>query len=151
MKYLRALVIFGLLVSACDDDEEKSPGAGGELPASKSSGAGGELPASDAGGDSPMMTGPPFNECKVDSDCAWGEITREILKKSDCVCLFGCPYIPLAKSAVKRRAAQHKDLCDPRNDGQGKLCGIDDCAQPPSIVCDDGACAAPADAGSPWR
>jgi hypothetical protein len=142
VKYLRALFIFGLLVSACDDDEEKSSDAGGE----PSADAGREPSASDAGGDAPMMTGAPYNECKVDSDCGWGEIKREILKKSDCVCLYGCPYIPLAKSTVTRRAAQHGDLCDPRKDGQGQLCGVDDCAQPPPIVCDDGACAARAGA-----
>ena len=137
---MRALFVFGLLALACGDDSK--PG--------KSSDAGETAPSEDAGKASPMV-GAPYNECKVDSDCAWGEINHEILKKADCLCLYGCPYIPLAKSTVTRRASQQEKLCDPRQDGKGEPCGIDDCSQPPPIVCEDGVCAAPGDAGSPWR
>lgn len=75
MKYVRALVVFGLLATACGDDSK----------AGKSSDASGPAPSEDVG--KSAMIGPPYNECKVDSDCAWGEIKREIPKKSDCVCL----------------------------------------------------------------
>jgi hypothetical protein len=102
-------------------------------------------------GEKSVMVGPPYNACKVDSDCAWGEIKHEILKKSDCVCLYGCPHLPLAASTVSRRAAQHEKLCASRSDGNGDPCGVDDCAMPPQIVCEDGACVAAGDAGSPWR
>jgi hypothetical protein len=146
------------LATACGDDASKAKTA-------TDAGDGEKLPAGDAGqtlapgdaatvdaarADPPSMIGAPYNSCKVDSDCAWGEIKHEILKKLDCVCLYGCPYLPLAKSAVSRRAQQHSDLCDPRSDGNGDPCGIDDCALPPPIVCEDGTCVA-GDAGSARR
>jgi len=101
------------------------------------------------GGDAsaPPQVGAPYNGCKVDSDCAWGEIEHEILERKDCVCLYGCPYIPLSKQTVERRAGQHARLCEARQDGHGDPCGIDDCAEPPPLVCDAGVCgAAPPDA-----
>jgi hypothetical protein len=97
--------------------------------------------SSDAGPPEPQA-GEPYNSCQVDADCGWGEIEHEILKPEDCVCLYGCPYIPLSKETVERRAAQHKQLCKPRYDGNGELCGIDDCAEPPTAVCNAGACQA---------
>jgi hypothetical protein len=129
VKSLRTLFMLALFTTACDGDDSEAG------------------TSSDAGA-KPVMVGAPYNECSVDSDCAWGEIKREILKKSDCMCLYGCPHIPLAQSTVSRRAAQHEALCDPRSDGNGDSCGIDDCATPPPIACQDGVCAAAGDAGS---
>ena len=81
----------------------------------------------------------------TESECAWGEIDHEILTRKDCTCLYGCPYIPLSKETVERRAQQHAALCNPREDGDGKLCGVDDCATPGALACNAGACeAAPA-------
>ena len=113
--------------------------------ACKSEESGGEK--SDAGGepDGGVQVGPPYNSCEVESECAWGEIDHEILTRKDCTCLYGCPYIPLSKETVERRAQQHAALCNPREDGDGKLCGVDDCATPGALACNAGACeAAPA-------
>jgi hypothetical protein len=95
--------------------------------------------ASDAG---MVQVGPPYNTCTVDSDCAWGEIEHEIRSKKDCVCLYGCPYIPLSKQTVERRAAQHAQFCSARVDGNGDPCGIDDCSEPGALVCNQGVCEA---------
>lgn len=88
------------------------------------------------------VVAPARDSCEVDSDCGWGEINREILTSDDCMCLYGCPYLPLPKATVQRRAEQHEKLCDPRVDGAGEPCGIDDCAAPPAIVCSAGKCMA---------
>lgn len=87
----------------------------------------------------------PYDACEAATDCAWGEIDHEILVPSDCVCLFGCPYIPLSKATVDRRNMQYKNLCTPGQDGQGQPCAVDDCAGPGKIVCESSHCvAAPA-------
>ena len=112
-------VVGALLITACKSKNENGD-------------------SSDAGPE--PQVGEPYNSCQVDTDCGWGEIEHEILKPKDCVCLYGCPYIPLSKETVERRAAQHAQLCKPREDGNGELCGIDDCAEPPAVVCNAGAC-----------
>ena len=81
--------------------------------------------------------------CEVAADCQWGEIDHEILTKEDCICLFGCPYLALSKTTVERRLTQYAALCNPNEDGQGNLCPIDDCAQPPILMCTDKTCVAP--------
>lgn len=124
------ILILALSAVACDD----------EVKTSADGGSSGE----DAG-TSPVPG--PYDSCEVASDCAWGEIDHEILKPSDCVCLLGCPHIPLSKSTVERRASQHQQLCDPHRDGQGDPCPIDDCAQMPPLACSAGTCE-PAEAGS---
>src|SRR5262245_33857876 len=75
-------------------------------------------PAMDAG-PSPTDAGPPpvdasqppdagpERACMMDMDCAWGEIDHEILRREDCVCLFGCPTLPLSRATVDRRNAQY--------------------------------------------
>ncbi len=85
---------------------------------------------------------PPYDTCTTDKDCAWGEIDHEIVAAKDCVCLYGCPYVALSKTTVARRDAQYDSLCDPTRDGQGDACGIDDCAIPNTITCNDGVCGA---------
>lgn len=92
------------------------------------------------GGSEAAVVPPPYDTCSVDSDCGWGEIKREILSTKDCMCLYGCPYLPLAKSTVERRMQQHDKLCDPQRDGNGQPCGIDDCSMPPAVVCTAGKC-----------
>lgn len=119
----------GLLLLAC-----KSEGGGAALDAAVKIDSG----ESDAG----VQVGPPYNACTVVSDCAWGEIEHEILSHKDCVCLYGCPYIPLSKETVERRAAQHAELCKSREDGNGDPCGIDDCAEPGALACNQGVCEA---------
>jgi hypothetical protein len=107
-------------------------GAGG---VSVTGGAGGA-----AGGDS---------SCKVFSDCAWGEIGHEIIKRTDCMCLFGCPGLIQNVTTVARRRAQYTAICDPAVDGQGRPCPIDDCMMPPPLACVGGQCAvASAEAGA---
>jgi hypothetical protein len=78
--------------------------------------------------------------CTTDADCGWGEIGHEIVTPADCICLFGCPYIPLNQDTVDRRLAQHTTLCDPQHDGQGQPCPIDDCASPAPAMCIEGSC-----------
>lgn len=110
-----------------------------------SGGGGGGGSTTDASAPLPPPPAEPYDACDAPTDCAWGEIPHEILSSSDCVCLFGCPYIPLSKATVDRRSAQYKALCKPNVDGQGHPCGIDDCASPPSITCVNHTCVA----GSP--
>lgn len=131
MKHGRAwCAAIALLLTACTSEEGSD--AGGEPDAEV---------LSDAG----VQVGPPYNSCAAETDCAWGEIDHEILTRKDCTCLYGCPYIPLSKETVARRKQQHAALCNPREDGNGDPCGIDDCATPGALVCNAGACeAAPA-------
>lgn len=102
-------------------------------------------PVIDAG-PPPADTGPtidagPDNACTMASDCAWGEIDHEITQRSDCICLFGCPSIPQNRATVERRQAQYRMHCDPRVDGMGDPCPVDDCIAPPPLSCTAGACA----------
>jgi hypothetical protein len=78
--------------------------------------------------------------CNVPSDCAWGEISREILVSADCPCLYGCVYLPLNRTTVDRRQQQYAALCTPGYDGLGRSCGIDDCIMPPALLCIQGQC-----------
>ena len=123
--YLFALPCAALLLVACGGNVAVSGGGGG------TGGAGG----TGAGGS--------YDACATATDCAWGEIDHEILQASDCVCLFGCPHIPLSKVTVDRRNMQYDALCDPNKDGQGNPCPIDDCAIPPPIQCVSGKCVGP--------
>ncbi len=84
-----------------------------------------------------------YAACNQDSDCAWTEISIEILKPSDCMCLYGCPYVPVNMQTAQRRAQQYSANCDARHDGKGVLCGIDDCMLPPALFCLDGTCSGP--------
>lgn len=95
-----------------------------------------------ANDDAGVSSGGPYDTCSAPTDCAWGEIDHEILSSSDCVCLFGCPFIPLSKATVDRRKTQYAASCTPGEDGQGNPCGIDDCASPPQIDCQAGKCVA---------
>jgi hypothetical protein len=76
----------------------------------------------------------------VASDCGYGEFAHDILSPSDCPCSFGCPFLPLLETTIQRRQAQYDALCNPRHDGQGNPCGVDDCVVPPPVTCRDGAC-----------
>ncbi|MFO0742517.1 MAG: hypothetical protein U0270_41975 [Labilithrix sp.] len=86
---------------------------------------------------------PNVTACKVKSDCAWGEIDREILTAADCKCLMGCPHIPFNKATIERRRGQYDRLCDPRKNGKGDPCPVDDCAPPDEIDCVAGTCRTP--------
>src|SRR5262249_52938028 len=69
---------------------------------------------------------------------------------TDCICLYGCGYLPQTKATAARRMAQYKALCNPLVNGNGAPCGIDDCALPGKVACGDGTCkAAPTEAGVP--
>jgi hypothetical protein len=102
------------------------------------------LPGEDAGVTSGGSSGSggPYDTCSAPTDCAWGEINHEILSSSDCLCLFGCPSLPLSKTTFDRRNAQYKSLCTPGKDGKGNQCPVDDCAGPPEIACKNGKCVA---------
>jgi hypothetical protein len=92
----------------------------------------------------------PTDTCVSNDDCIWGEIPNEILRASDCICLYGCVYLPQTKVTATRRGDQYKALCNPQTNGKGQPCGIDDCAVPGAIACLDGMCkAAPNDGGLP--
>jgi hypothetical protein len=85
-----------------------------------------------------------YDTCAVATDCGWGEIDHEIVTSSDCICLFGCPFIPLNVDTVNRRTQQYNSLCTPGIDGQGNPCAVDDCAGPGPAACNAGHCGAPA-------
>jgi len=98
----------------------------------------GHLGGFDTGG--PTIDAGSTTSCNVPSDCAWGEISREILTAADCPCLYGCAYLPLNRTTVDRRNRQYSALCTPGYDGQGRSCGIDDCVFPPPLLCIQGEC-----------
>ncbi len=99
----------------------------------------GSAGSSSAGG--PSLAGAPNTDsCSVNDDCTLGEIDVEIAKASDCMCLYGCVYLPQTKVTAARRALQHQKFCKTNVDGQGQPCGIDDCAVPSRAVCVDGSC-----------
>jgi hypothetical protein len=102
------------------------------------SGSGGETVAGSGGAGG----GSGDAQCDTAADCGYGEIDHEIEEKSDCICRFGCPYIPLNKATIARRDASYAKLCDPTKDSQGKPCPIDDCVPLQAIMCDDHACRA---------
>jgi hypothetical protein len=79
--------------------------------------------------------------CTQELDCTWTEISVEILKPTDCMCLYGCPYVIVNKTTADRRAQQYATNCNNTHNGKGELCGIDDCMMPPSLFCLDGTCA----------
>jgi hypothetical protein len=109
-------------------------GSGGSAGSTGSTGASGSTSATDT--------------CLTNDDCTWGEISKEILSATDCICLYGCPYLPQTKVTATRRGDQYKALCDPRTNGKGQPCGIDDCALPGPISCINGTCQhEPVDAG----
>jgi hypothetical protein len=126
----------------------KSGGSGGEttgvLAGKNSGGSGGN--GAGAGGENAAgsggVSGVDTTRCETASDCGYGEIDHEIVQKSDCLCLFGCPYIPLNKATIERRKASYAKLCDPTKDSQGKPCPIDDCVPLEAVVCDDHVCRA---------
>lgn len=97
-------------------------------------------------GDTGTIPATSPRKCLIDSDCGFGEIAKEIRSKADCMCLFGCPSLPLSKETIARRQSQYDALCDPRTDGKGNPCPIDDCARPPDPVCVAGECSFTRDA-----
>ncbi len=109
--------------------------------ASSDVGGGGGGAAGLAEGGSAGAT-PSTDTCSVDDDCTFGEIDHEITKPSECVCLYGCVYLPETKMTAARRLAQHDRLCKPDSDGDGNSCGIDDCAVPGAVACVAGTCKA---------
>jgi hypothetical protein len=92
----------------------------------------------------PVQAG-PFDACTVDADCGFGEIQIEIGDDDDCPCLYGCPFLPLTKATIERRQSQYEAVCDPREDGNGETCGIDDCTPAPTPACVAGKCTAASD------
>jgi hypothetical protein len=78
--------------------------------------------------------------CSVDDDCTLTEIDTEIGKASQCMCLYGCVYLPVTKMTAARRMLQHTKFCKPDVDGQGQPCGIDDCVVPGTVACVAGTC-----------
>ncbi|MEP7052263.1 MAG: hypothetical protein ABJB12_17995, partial [Pseudomonadota bacterium] len=85
---------------------------------------------------------PTTDSCAVAADCTWGEIPNELVKASDCRCLYGCGYLAQNTTTQERRAAQYEKLCNPQKDGRGDPCGIDDCAPPGVLSCVSGTCRA---------
>jgi hypothetical protein len=115
----------------------------GALPfgCSQSNGGGGAGGSSGGGsGTTAGAGGAEVLSCTVADDCGWGEIRTEILGKTDCPCLYGCPFLEQNRTTIARRQAQYQALCDPHVNGQGQGCGIDDCVVPPQIDCISGMC-----------
>ena len=98
--------------------------------------------ATGAGGAGGAAGSPNTDTCSTDDDCTFGEIEHEITKPSECMCLYGCVYLPQTKMTAARRQAQHDRLCKPDFDGDGQPCGIDDCAVPGAVACVAGTCKA---------
>ena len=129
-----------LLTASCGGSATtQAPGAAGAGNAGGSHSAG-SAGSGTAGGGS--AGAPITDKCTVDSDCTYGEISKELVKPSDCPCLYGCGYLPQTKNMQARRQAQYDKLCNPQKDGQGNGCGIDDCARPNGVTCIAGACTA---------
>jgi hypothetical protein len=84
-----------------------------------------------------------YTSCAVDADCTWTEITVEILKPADCMCLFGCPYLLVNTTTASRRSNQFTANCTYGRDGKGNPCPIDDCVSPPVPHCSNGTCISP--------
>jgi hypothetical protein len=140
-----ALVLLSLLTSACGGSATKTGSVGGAGGTASGGAAGTTTGGTTASGGTGATSG---DTCASTDDCAWGEIDREILKASDCMCLYGCPYLPQTKQTAARRLQQYGALCNPNKDGSGMSCGVDDCALPGAIACVSGTCkAAPGDAG----
>jgi hypothetical protein len=78
--------------------------------------------------------------CTVDDDCTFTEIDTEISEPSQCMCLYGCVYLPVTKITAARRLQQHGKFCKSDVDGQGQSCGIDDCVVPGTVACVAGTC-----------
>jgi hypothetical protein len=93
----------------------------------------------------PPPSAGPYDTCTVDADCGFGEIRSELVRAEDCPCTYGCPFLPLGKPTIERRQSQYEALCDPRQNGSGEDCGIDDCAPAPTPACVAGKCTAAAD------
>ena len=83
---------------------------------------------------------PSTDSCTVDDDCTFTEIDTEISKGSQCMCLYGCVYLPVTKITAARRLQQHDKFCKADVDGQGNSCGIDDCVVPGTTACMAGKC-----------
>jgi len=142
-------VVATLGAIACGEDDAPSTGGGG---ASASGGASGSGAASASGGranpsggasttgGAPSTGGAAVDYCSQASDCGWGEIDHEILAPADCICLLGCPYLPLNRETIARRQDQYDELCDPMVDGSGNPCPVDECVMPPEPTCEDNAC-----------
>lgn len=135
--------------SATSSATQTSSSAGGSNGTSTTAGAGGSTPGSGgAGGSGGEASGgtagaggePSETYCEQPSDCTWGEISHEILEPGDCVCLYGCAFLPLNKETVMRRNEQYQEHCSPSVDGQGNPCGIDDCILPPEPTCENNTC-----------
>jgi hypothetical protein len=93
-------------------------------------------------GGSTATGGSPGSEksCTQEADCIWTEMGVEILEPADCMCLYGCPYILVNRATADRRAQQYAANCNSTHNGKGEMCGIDDCAMPPGVLCLDGTC-----------
>lgn len=125
-------------LSACSAQHAPSAPAG----SGGSSGRGDAGKSAAGGGSGGALSSAGDDACETASDCGYGEIRNEILTKTDCVCLFGCPFLALNKATVTRRQAQYQHLCDPRVDGKGQSCPIDDCVTLPDPSCVDHKCVA---------
>ncbi len=136
-----AFLLSPLLTASCGGSATTTPpAAAGAAGTAGAGAAGGGQTAGAAGNGS--AGAPVTDACTVDADCRWGEISKELVKASDCPCLYGCGYLPQTTATQERRAAQYQKLCNPAHDGQGQSCGIDDCAQPGGLMCAAGSCVA---------
>jgi hypothetical protein len=145
----RALaLVVAISCSACGGSVSTGPSAGTTDSGTPSDGGDAStLPPKDSGVDADVgavdANPQSYTSCEGTNDCDWGEIDHEILSPADCICRYGCAWIPMNKTTNERREKQYAALCDPQHDGQGNPCGIDDCISPPPITCVNGQCAGP--------
>jgi hypothetical protein len=105
-------------------------------------GSGGRSTGGSSGAGASGSVAADSTTCETASDCAYGEIDHEIVRKTDCICLFGCPSLAQNERVIARRSASYAALCDPTRDGSGNPCPIDDCVVLPAPLCVDGVCKA---------
>lgn len=117
-----------------------SSGTSGASGSSGTSGSSGASSSGSSGASSSGSSGGTDDTCTAATDCVWGEIKSDITAKEQCPCLLGCPSLPQNKTTNDRRRSQYQMLCTPGKDGAGRACPIDDCAQPPPLVCTNGKC-----------
>ncbi len=141
------LLLSGTVAQACAGESKGGNGTGGSAGTAGTAALGGGTASggsSETGGSENQGSGgsQPVDatSCQTATDCGWGEIDHEILESTDCICLLGCPYLPLSQDAIDRRLEQYQNLCNPQVDGAGNPCPIDECMMPPDPTCVDNVC-----------
>ena len=147
--FMSIATCLSLSLNACGGKSEGDHGntTGGALASAGTSGIGGAaaIGGAVATGGTSGVGGSTANitACTVDADCTWTEISGEITQTSDCMCLYGCPYLVVNIDTANRRQLQYAAFCTQGKNGQGASCGVDDCIPLPKASCVQGNCSGP--------